>query len=306
MARNILLFIHGFLGSEQSFGQLPAHLEARLSPSSTAHADLTTFEALVFPSFTCEHSLADAAVSVKDYLYNLADAQPVNVILLAHSMGGIIAADAAHLIRTRTVVYDNASSTIQAHPEAPRNPIKVIGIIAYDSPFFSLNPKLLNTIHRPLANTVSTILSQPLWISVSTAVAAVGAGVYASRELSRYSEFLAPLINETSTQRVDRIRDLLRADIEFRCYYPQLPDIAPSIEREINTFIRIPNDLPDQVRSLFRPLRTSELSSAKAHMAMFSPAENPLGYADLLEDTVHDIEYWMAKVGDPDDVLPDL
>ena len=68
------------------------------------------------------------------------DASTVKTILLSHSMGGIIAVDSL-----LSMIDDNDPT----HSS-------ILGIIAYDTPYFGLNPPV---IHRTISTRVNTLSS---------------------------------------------------------------------------------------------------------------------------------------------------
>ncbi|KAJ3296246.1 hypothetical protein HK104_001811 [Borealophlyctis nickersoniae] len=89
----LLVFIHGFLGSEESFEQLPIDLLHVLA----THYNIpkSSIETRVFPRYDTKGNNARAAQKLIDWLLlHATTARYKCVILLAHSMGGLLAADA--------------------------------------------------------------------------------------------------------------------------------------------------------------------------------------------------------------------
>ena len=89
--KTLILFVHGFLGNETSFGNFPLDL----IQSIRLQYKIRNLEARVFPFFS---TTGDPNKSV-NMLYNwliLNATQPEyeSVIIIAHSMGGLICGDA--------------------------------------------------------------------------------------------------------------------------------------------------------------------------------------------------------------------
>ncbi|KAJ3052625.1 hypothetical protein HK097_005936 [Rhizophlyctis rosea] len=89
----LLVFIHGFLGSEASFCDFPVHVvETLVDRHKLLPTDIETY---VFPRYDTRGNNARAAQKLIDWLLVFATTAKYRcVILLAHSMGGLLAADA--------------------------------------------------------------------------------------------------------------------------------------------------------------------------------------------------------------------
>ncbi|KAI9007057.1 hypothetical protein BC832DRAFT_591671 [Gaertneriomyces semiglobifer] len=89
--RILLLFVHGFMGSEQSFETFPTDL---LQTLREVHK-LQGLEGRVFPSFDTAGDPTHAVQTVVNWLeMNANESEFEAVIALGHSMGGILAVDA--------------------------------------------------------------------------------------------------------------------------------------------------------------------------------------------------------------------
>ncbi|KAJ1564947.1 hypothetical protein HK405_013561, partial [Cladochytrium tenue] len=114
-------FVHGFLGSDESFEEFPQHLVARLAQDGVLPPDQV--EIKIFPRFDTKGNNALAAKRLADWL--LLHATTVNyrtVILLAHSMGGLLCADAyALLYRMHIKPPEKSRSVPSASPPEPDN-----------------------------------------------------------------------------------------------------------------------------------------------------------------------------------------
>ncbi|TFK63684.1 hypothetical protein BDN72DRAFT_306059 [Pluteus cervinus] len=123
-----LIYIHGFQGSEANFQAFPndvhQYLCAHLPPNSPF-----TIKSSIYPRYKTEKPLVNA---VRNFLEWLALQPPGLVILLGHSMGGLLAAE---VVFGPNVLIDNVTQ-----PQGDVRPQKVIGIIAFDTPYLGVHP----------------------------------------------------------------------------------------------------------------------------------------------------------------------
>lgn len=138
--RLLLIYIHGFMGSEASFHDLPVHVHdlltnilceshvvyTRIYPRYKSHGELRTaveqfsnwyvsLSALIEDTLTEYHRLSPH------------EADDLDVILLGHSLGGILAADVA-------LLQEN---------EQPKH--RILGLVNFDVPFLGLHPRIIPT-----------------------------------------------------------------------------------------------------------------------------------------------------------------
>ncbi|KAJ5670645.1 uncharacterized protein N7477_006008 [Penicillium maclennaniae] len=123
--RLLLIYIHGFMGSEASFHDLPAHVHDLLtSLLSDSHVVYTR----IYPRYK---SWGEAGIqtAVEQFSAWLAPhgAEDLDVILLGHSLGGILAADVALLQLN----------------DQPKH--RILGLINFDVPFLGLHPRVIPT-----------------------------------------------------------------------------------------------------------------------------------------------------------------
>ncbi|CAN9221973.1 unnamed protein product [Alternaria alternata] len=114
--RLMLVFIHGFMGNETSFRSFPAHVHnlvtITLAESHVVHTK-------IYPRYKSRDSLEIARDNFSSWLAPHED-QWTDVILLGHSMGGLLAADIALVFRHR-----------------------IIGIVNFDVPFLGMHPGII-------------------------------------------------------------------------------------------------------------------------------------------------------------------
>lgn len=100
----LLLFVHGFMGSSESFKELPKEIQTFIQ------AQVSHFE------YETKGEYNQSMIKLSEYL----NSQNQDIIILAHSMGGPLSIDATIHSNTR----------------------RVKGILTFDSPFFGLHPSL--------------------------------------------------------------------------------------------------------------------------------------------------------------------
>ncbi|KAJ7490429.1 hypothetical protein B0H11DRAFT_2010406 [Mycena galericulata] len=133
MTSLIVVFIHGFKGTDETFGAFPErlqHILAETIPNASV-------ECIVFPAYQTKGDLVEAVVKFSDWLTTLTvekevatglGAGKVNIVLCGHSMGGLLSAD---------TLREFCKS--RPDPQAPLWP-RIIGCIAFDTPYLGLHP----------------------------------------------------------------------------------------------------------------------------------------------------------------------
>ncbi|KAJ5569934.1 uncharacterized protein N7459_009364 [Penicillium hispanicum] len=121
--RLLLIYIHGFRGSEESFRDFPAHVHDLLTGLlSESHVVYTR----IYPRYK-SHGEMHLAVDQFSAWLSPHEADDLDVILLGHSLGGILAADVALLQRGAQ----------------PRH--RILGLVNFDVPFLGLHPRVIPT-----------------------------------------------------------------------------------------------------------------------------------------------------------------
>ncbi|KAH7931225.1 hypothetical protein BV22DRAFT_1027456 [Leucogyrophana mollusca] len=153
----LVVFIHGFKGTDSSFGNFPSRLQHVL----TETIDHVRVECTVFPAYETKGELNEAVERFADWLTTLTVQKEVangtgggagkaKIVLCGHSMGGLLAADAL-------LAFVNS----RPDKEAPLWP-KIIACIAFDTPYLGLHPAVFkNSASKAIeyASTARTVVS---------------------------------------------------------------------------------------------------------------------------------------------------
>ncbi|RAH62732.1 hypothetical protein BO85DRAFT_494089 [Aspergillus piperis CBS 112811] len=125
--RLLLIYIHGFLGSEDSFYNFPREVHELLKVSlAQSHVTYTK----IYPRYKTRGPIRVARDDISRWL-SPHMAPDLDVILLGHSIGGLIAADVALA----------ESYTTAGHVPNSR----IVGLVAFDTPFLGLHPRVIAT-----------------------------------------------------------------------------------------------------------------------------------------------------------------
>ncbi|OCH92192.1 hypothetical protein OBBRIDRAFT_791568 [Obba rivulosa] len=131
----LVVFIHGFKGTDETFAQFPGRLQHVLSETVSS----VVVESTVFPQYETKGELTAAVIRFADWLTNLTVEREVQhgvgggagkakIVLCGHSMGGLLAADVLiEFVRTRPDQF------------APLWP-NIIACLAFDTPYFGVHP----------------------------------------------------------------------------------------------------------------------------------------------------------------------
>ncbi|KAH9938308.1 uncharacterized protein B0H18DRAFT_10339 [Fomitopsis serialis] len=150
----LVIFIHGFKGTDSTFVQFPQRLQHILSET----IQNTVVECVVFPAYETKGDLTEAVVRFADWLTNLTVQREVangtgggagkaRIVLCGHSMGGLLTADALlEFVRTRP---DSA---------APIWP-NIVACLAFDTPYLGLHPYVFKNSATQAASYVQSARS---------------------------------------------------------------------------------------------------------------------------------------------------
>ncbi|KAF9821253.1 hypothetical protein IEO21_00861 [Rhodonia placenta] len=168
----LLIFIHGFKGTDHTFGDFPERLQHILSET----LDNVRVQSVVFPAY--EVSLhTEAVVRFADWLTTLTVQREVandleggagkaKVVLCGHSMGGLLAADTVlEFARTRP------------DKKAPLWP-NIVACLAFDTPYLGLHPFVFkNRATQAVSYVQNAFSSYQSFTSKSTTSGAATVGV---------------------------------------------------------------------------------------------------------------------------------
>ncbi|PYH90722.1 hypothetical protein BO71DRAFT_401961 [Aspergillus ellipticus CBS 707.79] len=125
--RLLLVYVHGFKGSDTTFQHFPAHvhdvLTGLLGESHLVYSR-------VYPQYETRGDMQTAVDHFSTWL-SPHEAEDLDIILLGHSLGGILAADAALLPQS------TKPTTESKH--------RILGLVNFDVPFLGLNPRVYST-----------------------------------------------------------------------------------------------------------------------------------------------------------------
>ncbi|KAJ7672380.1 hypothetical protein DFH06DRAFT_91764 [Mycena polygramma] len=118
-----LVYIHGFQGNDTSFQSFPKDLQEHLAANIPSHLNIK-IQTSLYPTYKSRKPIA---LATQNFLAWLATQPPGPVILLAHSMGGLLAADAA---------------TDSSNYGTPRSR-RILGVVAFDVPYLGMHPHVV-------------------------------------------------------------------------------------------------------------------------------------------------------------------
>ncbi|KAI6245751.1 hypothetical protein HI914_06028 [Erysiphe necator] len=155
----LLCFIHGFKGDDSTFGSFPEYLKVIVN---NALPNINV-RALVYPRYETRGDLEECVKEFKEWLLeNVIDFevkngsnsstvdQSVRVILIGHSMGGIVATDTVLAIASNCPVNFSSAQTVTDHDAF--NPLLfpyVQGVLAFDTPYLGISPGVLAHLSPP-------------------------------------------------------------------------------------------------------------------------------------------------------------
>lgn len=119
-----IIYIHGFQGNDTTFRRFPTDLQIYLTTFLDAQHTRFKTRSSLYPTYKSTKPIAHAT---QNFLEWLSLQPPSPVILLGHSMGGLLAADAA--------TSPSQKSSKCKHP--------IIGMIAFDTPYLGMHPHVV-------------------------------------------------------------------------------------------------------------------------------------------------------------------
>ncbi|KAL2005991.1 hypothetical protein VTN00DRAFT_9645 [Thermoascus crustaceus] len=152
----LLVFIHGFRGGDDTFGNFPERLRALISRALPN----VTVVASVYPKYETRGDLKECVARFREWLQNkvidleVANCMPsptvdpsVHVILIGHSMGGIVGAETLLLLASEQPLpppssLSNSTSSV-VEPDSFMFP-HIQGLLAFDTPFLGIAPGVVS------------------------------------------------------------------------------------------------------------------------------------------------------------------
>ncbi|KAL2134046.1 hypothetical protein VTI74DRAFT_1157 [Chaetomium olivicolor] len=197
----LFCFIHGFKGDEETFGKNYAFVE-HLRKQVAGALPKVDVQAIVYPKYETRGDLGECVSRFSDWLLNkvidlevaAGTASPtidpsVRVILVGHSMGGIVAAETAIRIASEQPIHnsvdeDSPTKSSTAMPPPPNTLMfpYIQGVLAFDTPFLGISPGVVAhgaETHYAAASTAIAQLSglTSLWGGAKAAKASTSVNV---------------------------------------------------------------------------------------------------------------------------------
>ncbi|KAI1373402.1 hypothetical protein F4677DRAFT_462337 [Hypoxylon crocopeplum] len=156
----LLCFIHGFKGGDDTFGE-KSEFALHLAALVAAALPKVSVRAVTYPRYETRGDLHECVGRFRDWLLNkvidleVANGTPsptvdpsVRTILIGHSMGGIVAAEAAialaseQPITSRDKDEDDSSTSVQVGEPLGGGLMfpYIQGVLAFDTPFLGISP----------------------------------------------------------------------------------------------------------------------------------------------------------------------
>ncbi|KAI8647293.1 hypothetical protein BD408DRAFT_408936 [Parasitella parasitica] len=324
MDRLLLVFVHGFRGTDTSFKDFPNRLQTILT--NTVKADVN---AVVYPSYKTAGDLRVAVENFSTWLClqvddikrdmdRLDSSGKMMIALLGHSMGGIVSAE------TILKFHENKDTCVDQLQGAT-----IIGMLAFDTPFYSINQNFVaekawssvdqvrglgNLWNTGAATVTAATATRAITASSSSGrggggsakkwglfagvvgAAAIGAAAYIARDkiqatiTDAYDQltFISDLTDLHGCEQ--RVKKLLKIpDIFFKCFYVQLSELGS--DHKPKTFIKLP---PEDIAYLFVPVPSSAENEIAAHTSMFNPKKTDY-YYELGSDSISLISEMVAR-----------
>lgn len=294
----LIVFIHGFKGTDGTFHSFPGRVERQL----ITLVDNVESECITYPAYKTRGELAKAVEAFSNWLKELVTKRKqdrkgdVKVVLCGHSMGGLVAADAVlQFVKERP------------NRRAPLFP-RVIACLSYDTPYLGLNSKM---IYLPVAGligvaekSVSAVKSMPvvghttgkaMGKVMETGLKFGGAAtrgvahmmmsatkVLPSRSLtpigkwaSDHLEFVGVLFEGKALEmRLERmVEHGLETGFVFRTFFTQLRENS-KMSIHLRTFIDLPSSRGAIATYFVRALNNSAKNELGAHRGMFKDETN--------------------------------
>ncbi|PLB43678.1 hypothetical protein P170DRAFT_441136 [Aspergillus steynii IBT 23096] len=158
----LIVYIHGFKGDDDTFGDFPEHFRAQVSRSLPSVKVATA----VYPKYETRGDLKECVSVFREWLQNQVidlevenrTASPtvdpsVHVFLVGHSMGGIVAAETLLLVASEQPIPPKHADPLVDSGTAENAPAiepgsfmfpHIQGVLAFDTPFLGIAPGVVS------------------------------------------------------------------------------------------------------------------------------------------------------------------
>ncbi|KAK2739831.1 hypothetical protein FQN55_009152 [Onygenales sp. PD_40] len=157
----LLVFIHGFKGGDDTFAGLPTQLRELVS-QGLPHLEVLT---VTYPKFETKGDLMQCVGRFREWLQDyvidieVANGAPsptvdpsVHVMLIGHSMGGIVAAETLLLLASEQLLPAPSNLSSSRTSESEGKPVEpnafmfphIQGLLAFDTPFLGIAPGVVS------------------------------------------------------------------------------------------------------------------------------------------------------------------
>ncbi|KAJ4392923.1 hypothetical protein N0V85_006766 [Neurospora sp. IMI 360204] len=126
----LVIYIHGFMGNDSSFRSFPAHVHNYLRE---ALAETHVIHSKIYPRYKTYKSIAVARDNFSNWLLPH-ESPTTDVVLIGHSMGGLLAAEVALLPRQ--------PQDLPAYDDSPFRH-RILGTLSLDAPLLGLHPGIV-------------------------------------------------------------------------------------------------------------------------------------------------------------------
>jgi len=175
----LVVYIHGFMGNDSSFRSFPAHVHNFLT---NALVETHVIHSKIYPRYKTYKAIDVARDNFSKWL-EPHESPTTDVVLVGHSMGGLLAADIALM---------PSSNSVSGSPFRHR----ILGTVSLDAPLLGLHPGIIvsgiASLFRPTATPDSAAAA-----AAATAASNSMLSENISPDPSIYSEFALP--SETSS-----------------------------------------------------------------------------------------------------------